>query len=357
MGRLLSLVGTPTPHLYAMLNVVRALTQVTLGDHLVVVANSIDTLRSEFRAQSFKSANAVVLFSDYPQASILSTLVSANAPVAICVDNFASIAHYSVVSRDFTGVTAARFASMGLVNIEEMVVAPPRLSLNISDPQKKLETLIGDLAALYHIPLHIETTAGILEFLGCEPGRAETLAEYADRAIKVRNDACEILEKRSPLENELIDFLALQYDGIARGGQLKQLEWPVYALLQPEFPDRLTIGPIDLTGPARFIYCGPYFALPAGVWRADISLEVRDCLSDNWIAIDVFSGKVLAVIKAKLPAQGVYGCEIQFQIEDSSVPVDIRVQLVSGAIEGVLQMRRIVLHRIDAADESDDEAR
>ena len=48
--------------------------------------------------------------------------------------------------------------------------------------------------------------------------------------------------------------MARQYDGVAQGRRLERLEWPVYALLRPEFPDRLTIGPIDLTGPARFIF-------------------------------------------------------------------------------------------------------
>jgi hypothetical protein len=94
------------------------------------------------------------------------------------------------------------------------------------------------------------------------------------------------------------------------------LEWPVYALLRPEFPDRLTLGPIDLTGPARFIYYGPYYALPSGAWRAEISLEVQDCFSDNQIAFDVSSGEVLAVVKTKLPPQGVFGCDISFQIHD-----------------------------------------
>jgi hypothetical protein len=47
----------------------------------------------------------------------------------------------------------------------------------------------------------------------------------------------------------LIDFLAPQYSGIARGRRLEKLDWPVCALLRPEFPDRLTIGPS--TSPAR----------------------------------------------------------------------------------------------------------
>ena len=306
----------PTPFLYATLNVVRALAQIVLGDHVVVVANSVDALRVEFGSQHLEKANALVLFADYPQPDLLASLVRAKTPLAICLNGFASIAHFSVVSRDFVGVTAARFASMGLVNLEPLVVRPPKPSFLINDAQIKLADLVSGFSALYRLPLDGETKAKVLQFLGRDAESNELLADYTNVAVPAPNDARERLELRSPLENELIDFLAGQYDGIAQGRRLETLEWPVYALLRPEFPDRLTSGPIDLMGPARFIYYGPSFALPAGAWSAEISLEVGDCLSDNQIAIDVYAGKILAAIKAKLPPKGVYSCQIRFEIEE-----------------------------------------
>jgi hypothetical protein len=353
MTGLLSIVGTPAPILYATVNVVRTLTQIALGNHMVVVANSVAALREEFRTEHRGEANPLVLLSDYPHKDLLALLVSAKAPVAICVADFASVAHFSVASRDFVGVTAARFASMGLVNVEALVVQPPQLSLVINDARMKLTDLVSKLAALYHLPLDADRKAEVLELLGRHRDSDESLADYANVAVATPNDVRKTLELRSPLDNELIDFMARQYDGVAQGRRLERLEWPVYALLRPEFPDRLTIGPIDLTGPARFIYYGPSFALPVGAWSAEISMEVRDCLSDNRIAIDVYAGKILAVITAKLPPQGVYGCQIRFQIEDSSQPVDIRVQLMTGAIEGLIRMHRIVLHRMSTLDEAE----
>ena len=83
------------------------------------------------------------------------------------------------------------------------------------------------------------------------------------------------------MEIELLEFLAPHYDVLFHGNPLNKLDWPPFALLRPEFPDRLTVGPIDLTGPARFIYYGPYFALPRGRWLAEMVIEVSDCYSDN----------------------------------------------------------------------------
>jgi len=367
MSGLFSIVGAPSPKLYAVLNIVRALVRVTIGEPLVVVANSLEALRENFPDRPTRNNRPVVLLSDYPQSDLLAALAALNAPTVISIDDLTNVALFSVVSRGFGGADAARFATMGLVNVEPTVVSPPPFSLFVGDP--KVETLAGliaRLAAFYKAPMKEGAEAEVLAFIGFAGQGGAGLGEYIDGKVtaidKMAKDARASLESRSPLDSELIDFLAPQYDAIAHGRPLESLEWPVYALLRPEFPDRLTIAPIDLTGPARYIYFGPYFALPAGAWRVDISLEVRDCYSDNQIAVDVCAAaQLLAVVHAKLPAHGVYGCKIEFEIEDSSKPVEIRMQLLTGAIEGVIRLHAIALHRLsppgEAVEEESSEAR
>ena len=63
--------------------------------------------------------------------------------------------------------------------------------------------------------------------------------------------------------------------------------------------------------------------MSAGLWSADILLEVQDCFSDNQIAVDVCAAEILAIIKMKLPARGVFGCRIEFEVVDPSKPVQI----------------------------------
>lgn len=352
MSGLFSIVGTPSPTLYVTMNAVRALIQVLFGEHMVVVANSLEALRKEFPSRAARDGRPVVVMSDYPTPEILATVRQLNAPVAICIDDFTTIARYSVVSRGFGGVDAARFAMMGLVFIERVAVSPPPLSLIVNNPNATLAALVGDLAELYRLPLTDDSSAKVLAFLGQAEQGDLTLAEYAAKTFAVPDGAREILERRSPLENELIDYLAPQYDRITRGKRLEELKWPVYALLRPEFPDRLTIGPIDLTGPARFIYHGPYFALPVGAWSADVSFEVRESYTDDPIEIDVTAVNILAAVRAKLPHTGVYGCQIRFQVKDPSLPIEIRLRLLKGAIEGVIRMHSIELRRLANLDEA-----
>lgn len=353
MTGLYSIVGTPSPNLYATMNLLRTLVQTTLGDHRVIIANSLEALRKEFPSPEAREGRPVILFSDYPEPDMMETYYKLDAPLAVCLDDFKTIAHFSVASRGLGGVEATRFATMGLVNLERASLDPPPLSLIVRDRNTLLTALIHGLAWLYQVPIDAEAVSRVLASSGFPEKPDATLGDYEAVSLSAYDNARELLEQRSPLENELIDFLAPQYDPIASGRRLEKMEWPVYALLRPEFPDRLTIGPIDLTGPARHVYYGPYFALPAGAWSADISFEVQDCLSENRIAVDVFAGKVLTIINATLPPRGVFGCQLRFQLETHSQPAEVRLQLLTGAIEGVLQMRKIALRRLSSLDERD----
>ena len=179
MNGLISIAGTPSRTLYATMNVVRALTQVLLGDHIVVIANSLEVLRKEFPSPAARRGQSVVLFSDYPEPELLGTLYQFNAPLAVCVDDFATIATDCAVSRGFGGAAAARFAMMGLVYIERTTVSPPPLSVIVNDPNIALATLIDDLAALYRLPTEADSLAKVLAFLGQAEQGDLTLAEYA----------------------------------------------------------------------------------------------------------------------------------------------------------------------------------
>ncbi|RBP08689.1 hypothetical protein DFR50_12476 [Roseiarcus fermentans] len=350
MSRVFALIGTPSPVLYATMNMVRALIQVAFGDHDVFCANTAVELEARLADLSRAGDRCAMAYSDYPQREVLAAYGALSAPLVICADDFLTVAHYSVVSREYGGVDAARFASMALVNIEPVISAPPALSLLVNDPSIRLRDLAARLADLYQLPFDDAALRVVRRVLGQAEDGDESLNDYAATCLTDFRPARAMLEDRSPLENELLDVLAGSYAPIAQGRSLEALEWPPFALLRPDFPDRLTVGPIDLTGPARFIHYGPYFALPEGRWLADLVIEVSECLSDNQIAIDVVSGTILTARKMKLPPQGVYSCEIPFEITVPANPVELRLQLLTGAIEGQLMLRGIHLRRVVPAD-------
>jgi hypothetical protein len=137
----------------------------------------------------------------------------------------------------------------------------------------------------------------------------------------------------------------LHYDVAADQGSIELVEWPPSALTRPDHPNELSNEPIDLTGPARHIFHGPYFGLPTGVWIAEVILDVAECFSDNRIELDIFADEVIGAIQAKLPVSGVHSCQLRFEITDSTKPVEVRLRLLTGAIEGRLLVRQITFRR------------
>ena len=103
------------------------------------------------------------------------------------------------------------------------------------------------------------------------------------------------------------------------GESVDRLEWPPFSLLRPEGPEVLTEEAVDLSGPARTIQFGPYFALPRGCWSVTVIIEVINCVSGNCIGVDAFAGEVLSGVKCYLPAEGVHEFEIEFQPQKASI--------------------------------------
>ena len=130
MTKLISIIGTPSSTLYATMNILRAVVQVACGDHCVVIANSVKSLIEEFPTERQRDNRAVILFSDYPDLELLSTIWHLNAPVTVCIDDLISVARFAAGTRGLSPLVATRFATMGLVKLDGVTTNPPRALAN-----------------------------------------------------------------------------------------------------------------------------------------------------------------------------------------------------------------------------------
>jgi hypothetical protein len=136
--------------------------------------------------------------------------------------------------------------------------------------------------------------------------------------------------------------MAAQYKGVGSGRGRRRIEWPTEMWLDAARPGQLLRGPIDMVGPARYVLYGPYFHLPAGAWIAEVVIELADNRSGNRLCADIFSGEVLGGVVMPLMASGVFVFSIPFRLIDPFLPVELRFQLLEGAIEGRLALRGAV---------------
>ena len=103
----------------------------------------------------------------------------------------------------------------------------------------------------------------------------------------------------------------------------------------------------DMTGPSRFLTYGPYFCLPCGRWAAEWQFTVQENHSGNVLILDIATGTSVVPFTAKLPSQGVFSAEFEFPVEDARTPIEVRVALGEGAIEGRLAIGPVRLRRLE----------
>jgi hypothetical protein len=107
---------------------------------------------------------------------------------------------------------------------------------------------------------------------------------------------------------------------------------------------------IELTGPARCLIWGPYLHLPPGEWVARVEFEVRENWTGNSLQAEIYDGvDIMAIVRTNLPSEGLFSFELPFSLPVCDRRLEIRLNLMKGAIEGRFCLRSVTLRRNDAA--------
>ena len=255
---------------------------------------------------------------------------------------------FAVRNRGFTA-PGGQFASMALVNLEPLLAAVPATALVVNETETKLASLVDKMCSLHDFEFNPKAIGNLLKTLAGKNGDNATVQDYLDTTFPLTDAQIERLESLQPLDRTLIEFLANEHH--ARSGEAASAHWNGRSMPYCDPKIRTSGGTARSIRAARTLYFGPYLALPAGHWTVTLTFEVQECFSDNSIEIDVAAGKVLAIIRAKLPARGVYRCPIEFEHVDPTLRVEVRLRLLVGAIEGRLSLQKIGLDRSEAETE------
>ena len=78
----------------------------------------------------------------------------------------------------------------------------------------------------------------------------------------------------------------------------------------------------------------------------NVAIETEECYSDNTMGADIYSEGILTAITAKLPIRGRHGFSLDFDVTNPLAPVEIRMQVLTGCIEGRLELADVRLERL-----------
>ena len=341
------LLGLPSAFSQWLLHVVAALIQETCGAVHICPIVFLEDLRKSWTQ---REGRPVLIFSDIPEAKLVQIAMATGVPTVLAYEAMPDALQYAMATREIDLRQGVRFLSQSYATLERAFLSPAVTTVGPSVFTMRLRHFLPALAEGYRIELpqpSLERLCARLIGPGGESGD-ETVRENIARHIPLaKRDPRRVL---SPDHLDLAHKALDQFAGLTRGEPLRRVTLPYNLLPDWDHPSNFLNGPIDLTGPRRLLTAGHTLHLPAGHWRAHFNIEVADNISGNDLEVDILLGdESRGGVAAPLPAFGGYEFSFDFETNDAFPPIQARVVLNEGAIEGELTIEDIVFERRDVA--------
>jgi hypothetical protein len=109
--------------------------------------------------------------------------------------------------------------------------------------------------------------------------------------------------------------------------------WPYYQFL---FKGETCPHALDITGRARILSYGPYFVLPAGLWRADVLVDISEDAARYDYLIEFGSLDNFSKVHYRPEKLGLQFIAVRLKTHDST-PLEVRISLLRAAFHGELK--------------------
>lgn len=135
----------------------------------------------------------------------------------------------------------------------------------------------------------------------------------------------------------------------AEGGS-DPIVWPLCSFFSGDHIGELAPPIIETQGPARFLYYGPFFNLPAGEWRMDLQLFFPNDVPDSRLTADIFGAELLTEVDIHPRHAGLFEATVRVAIPRARDPIQLRVRTKFGTLSGHLGLRQVTLRPISPAE-------
>jgi hypothetical protein len=346
---LISVFGTPSPLTYWTSHAVRIIAQVLCPGFSFIHAVRLDELMSLWDSLGEAQRHNLVLFSDGPEAVLCDLILSLGGPVVFAADEPEDIVSFLVASRDLSVDQALRLMCQSISTLSVLCGASTVCKVRKERYSNDARDYVEQIVEIFGFIASEEQLGNILSQLitNHQAGSEASLGQQILRDIpqsRLPGDY-QILGGEA---RELTRRVSEQYGAILRNKPLDRFIWPREIFYDCDRPGQFVSGPQLLVGGSRCLIFGPYFHLPRGVWDVHVEVEVEDNISGNEIHSDVFCAHavMLAGINAVLPIRGVFAYQMTFEVVEPFLPLEVRIELRQGAIEGTFLLRVVELERM-----------
>jgi hypothetical protein len=343
---LLVSIGSPSALSHSTIEIIKHIAGNIIGKYSLIQATHVDELKSQWESLDAQARKCVILFSECPHSDLVEILSKTRAPILVTIDSFEGIVNHVMQARNMDFISSIRFASRVLCAIDLFRDSPNVMRVSARDCGKPLSIFVESLIQFYGATCTAEQFGMIMDG-SMKNGSAQDikLIDYMEARCPEARTTEQFLRQLPGDQRSVLISLAKDYNVILSGLPLTQVSWPTQLFFCADFHGKPLDGWVDLLGPGRGLIFGPYLHLTAGLWRATVELLVEDCFSENRISVDVYQPgvgslpeRIICIGIMKLPPEGFYCFDLDFEITDPFLPSELRFSLLTGAIEGRLSV-------------------
>jgi hypothetical protein len=326
--------GVPLNAATLCARMIRLLLARTYGACEVIAAANLENVKEHWP----KQPTSVLCYNELPQAPLLWLLLEQKVPIIVFVSSFEETVRGLVAERNLSLLEAVRRASLCFSCLREAILARNVMVVPAGAGLRNIPSLLGQAASYLGIPARPDITDSIIDELH-RKGDIEGRPRWLPPREKGKHKGAKHVElgrSQNPKDVVMPNILNC-YDKLLYPQQTGTISWPIDVFNFIDKKPETAAGTVELLGPARYLFAGPYMGLPRGRWTASVTFSVDENLSGNKLVVDAATNRgqnVLVSGEFVLPVDGSYVCEVDFEISQPHMAIEVRAFLKQGAIEG-----------------------
>ncbi len=320
---------------------VHALAREAFGDYAIIATDTVDDLKQHVQSHSGGHA---VLVSQFPEPRLAELVVKVNVPFLVCLEDPVDAVSYLARATEQRDFGLIRAVSASLACLEPLARAPAALVLRRNDVGQGsgIDLLMKRIDRHFSTDLSLEQIASALRNVGMQPPEGSARAE----APRLEEAAATVIAGYLTPKEEVPELSELLRETARK--VLRPLEfgyadhsaaitlWPREAFLSGERLGEGLDSSLDLTGGARCLIYGPYLHLPTGRWNARFLFDVDEDCYGQIFTLEIHAADLLGKLRVCPQGTGSFEAAVPVEVVDPRAPIEVRVMMDSGAIEGRL---------------------
>jgi hypothetical protein len=321
--------------------IVCAILKEIFGGCELVVARTVEDVAKYLSKTGIRSA---ILFNEYPDPLLVTLLAEEKVPIILFLNSFSYTVSELMSTGPLAVTDAVRTATICFSAIEEALAHHPMI-IRSDVSRNAIGELTLSIIKFLKLSVRQDQLNNILAEITSKAGERKVFYFEDCSSLTLDPANCDAGVSGRKIQQQMPSFCG--YESVLEGKLITSVQWPAEVFIAADQKGAPADHDIDLIGPARFLIYGPYFGLPRGKWLARPSFQLGENISGNRLLVDVVgSGNVLALGQCDLPTAGSFSLELAFEVSKPSLALEMRFQLMQGAIEGTFRLDQVSFLRL-----------